>query len=143
MSKLNYIFTSASPPHLENPCSPSDERDWQIFSSNTQGKSQLKISKLFEKLFWLTLLCFFHQISRFIAIVRNYRLSTYPRMTWTQHKKQFLTNNIISWKQYDLKSNPTWMVKKVSYTGVVTDLVERPGTAVGALWTHRDAEITK
>ena len=33
------------------------------------------------------------------------------------------------------------MVKKVSYTGVVTDLVERPGTAVGALWTHGDAEI--
>ena len=32
------------------------------------------------------------------------------------------------------------MVKKVSYTGVVTDLVERPGTAVGALWTHGDAE---
>ena len=33
------------------------------------------------------------------------------------------------------------MVKKVSYTGVVTDLVERPGTAVGALRTHGDAEI--
>ena len=32
------------------------------------------------------------------------------------------------------------MVKKVSNTSVVTDLVERPGTAVGALGTHRDAE---
>ena len=45
--------------------------------------------------------------------------------------------------EQSLSSPPTWMVKKVSYTGVVTDLVERPGTAVGALWTHRDAEITK
>ena len=32
------------------------------------------------------------------------------------------------------------MVEKVSNTSVVTDLVERPGTAVGALGTHRDAK---
>lgn len=32
------------------------------------------------------------------------------------------------------------MVEKVGDTGVVTDLIERPGTAVGALGTHRDAE---
>ena len=35
------------------------------------------------------------------------------------------------------------MVKKVSYSGVVTDLVEGPGTAVGALWTHCYAEISE
>jgi len=32
----------------------------------------------------------------------------------------------------------SWMVEKVGDTGVVTDLIERPGTAVGALGTHRD-----
>lgn len=36
----------------------------------------------------------------------------------------------------------TWMVKKVSYAGVVADLVERPGAAVGALGTHCDAAIS-
>ena len=34
------------------------------------------------------------------------------------------------------------MVKKVSYAGVVADLVERPGAAVGALGTHCDAAIS-
>ena len=35
------------------------------------------------------------------------------------------------------------MVKKVSYSGVVTDLVEGPGTAVGALWAHCYTEISQ
>ena len=35
------------------------------------------------------------------------------------------------------------MVEKVSNTSVVTDLVEGPGTAVGALWAHCYAEISQ
>ena len=32
------------------------------------------------------------------------------------------------------------MIKQVGDPGVVADLVEGPGAAVGALWTHGDAE---
>ena len=138
---ISELSTSASPPRLGNPYSPSGGRDWQISSSNTQGKSQLENKKFGRNCQSSSWHCF----SKYQGLLPSLDVGNFLLTPeWHEHS---VKNS--SWQTLIPNDNHltslifTWMVKKVSYPCVVTDLVEGPGTAVGALWAHCYAEISQ
>ena len=88
-----------SPPHLESPCSPSDALDLQTYASSTQEMSQLKNTLTLNFSCWkcnfsdeavLKCFCQNHISGKNPINLPNTLNETYPKTTWTQHRKQFL-----------------------------------------------------